>query len=195
MLNYGSAAQVYFNYNTDQLINAQLTSEDQARISAYSQDMVHSIPNAVAAKQGVFSKTDGFIQRYPSVSFEGAFLINYYFMPGSTPTDGMQLYYWSAAAFDAAQLLTPENSTGVLEMTAANGIYSAAIDNIPAKDLNEPIYVSGVYTDAQGNSHATGILGFSIGAYCASKANLNPQGPLAQATAVYGHYASLYFGD
>ena len=43
MLNYGSAAQVYFNYKTDALMNAGLTEAQQALVDAYSETMVSEV--------------------------------------------------------------------------------------------------------------------------------------------------------
>jgi hypothetical protein len=73
------------------------------------------------------------------------------------------------------------------------GVYSAAIEGISAKDINKTIYVAAGYTN-NGVSYCTGVLPYSIGAYCVSKAGVadNIQ-PLAKATAVYGYYAQQMF--
>ena len=38
-----------------------------------------------------------------SVSFEGAFEINYYCVPANTPVDGVTMYYWNQADYDEAK--------------------------------------------------------------------------------------------
>ena len=75
MLNYGAAAQVYFDYKTDSLMNAGLTEEQQALVEGYRVDMVADIVEAEAEKVGAFAANGGFGIKYPSVSFEGAFVI------------------------------------------------------------------------------------------------------------------------
>lgn len=195
MLNYGTQAQLFFIYRTDQLINAQMSAEDLSRVQAYSRDMISTIPAVPAAKLGEFIYTNDFLRRYPTVSFEGAFLINFYFTPDYDTGGEMNLYYWNAELVNNEPVLTKENALGCLAMINDNGSYHAAIDNIAAKDLNSPVYVAGIYTDDQGQTASTGVIGYSIGAYCASIASGGEgnQGPLAQATAVYGYYADAYF--
>jgi hypothetical protein len=79
-------------------------------------------------------------------------------------------------------------------MTEENGVFTAAIDQIPAKELNSGIYVAGGYSSG-GVSYCTGVLPYSIGAFCVSQANTGNElmKPLAQSIAVYGYYAAAYF--
>ena len=46
--------------------------------------------------------------------------------------------------------------------------------------------------DAEGNTHCTGVIAYSLSKYCLNNANGN-MGALAQATAMYGYYAAQYF--
>ena len=106
----------------------------------------------------------------------------------------MKLYYWTQKDYEAVTTLSPNNATGSIKMTNENGDFTAVIDQIPAKELNSGIYVAAGYS-YDGVSYCTGVLPYSIGAYCASMATKegNVAG-LAQATAVYGYYAKQYFG-
>lgn len=193
MLNYGAAAQTYFSYKPYNLMNSNLTTEQKGMVTAYTSSMVNSLSKPDTAKSGIFVNSGGFSSRKPAVSFEGAFSINYFFTP-SNPASSMKLYYWTQKDYEAAATLTPGNATGSIKMTLENGVYTAAIDQIPAKELNSGIYVAGGYSYG-GVSYCTGVLPYSIGAYCASMATKegNVAG-LAQATAVYGYYAKQYFG-
>ena len=195
MLNYGTEAQLYFDYQTDSLVNAQMTAEDHARVKTYSSDMVSTITAVPSEKQGDFLNSGDYSSRYATVSFEGAFLINFYFEPKETVNGEMRLVYWTLDAFASENILTMENASGSVLMSNTDGVFGAAIDDIAAKDLNIAVYVAGIYTDEQGQIHPTGVLGYSIGAYCASKASggEGTQGPLARATAVYGYHADAYF--
>ena len=193
MLNYGSAAQTYFSYKPYSLMNSSLTDSQRAMVSAYSASMVNSLPKPDATKTGIFYNSGGYSSRKPAVSFEGAFAINYFFTP-SYAASSMKLYYWTQKDYEAVTTLTPGNATGSIKMTQENGVYTAVIDQIPAKELNSGIYVAGGYSYG-GVNYCTGVLPYSIGAYCASMATKEGAvAGLAQATAVYGYYAQQYFG-
>ena len=194
MLNYGAAAQNYFGYNTDVLANASLTAEQKALPNAYSADMVQSAPAAPKDKQGEFANNKGFSVRKPAVSFEGAFSINYFFTPAYTPVDGITLYYWTEADYNAATVLTTENATGAVAMTDEGSQFRGDIKGIAAKDLAKAVYVAAVYSDGT-TTWTSGVLGYSIGAYCSSQAaGTGTMAELAKATAVYGYHAKAYFG-
>jgi len=194
MLNYGAAAQAYFGYNTDTLANAGLTEEQQALPEAFRDEMAGSVSAVAADKQGIFANNKGFSKRNPAVSFEGAFSINYFFTPGYAPVDGITLYYWNEADFDAVDVLTAENATGALTMTAeADGQYRGDMAGIAAKNIDRAIYVAAVYSDGT-TTWTSGVLGYSIGAYCRSLATKGGTiADLAMATAVYGYHAKQYF--
>ena len=74
------------------------------------------------------------------------------------------------------------------------GQYRGDIEGIAAKDLAKAVYVAAVYTDGT-NTWTSGVLGYSLGAYCASQASgTGTMAELAMATAVYGYHAKAYFG-
>ena len=195
MLNYGAAAQTHFGHNTSALANASLTAEQKALPAAYSSSMVSSVPSASAVKQGAFANNSGFAKKYPSISFEGAFCINYFFTPNYTPDNGITLYYWNAADYNAASVLTTGNASGSIKLSGSGtGEYSGDIEGIAAKALSEAVYVAAVYTNG-GTTWTSGVLGYSIGAYCSSQATKGGTiAELAKATAVYGYHAKAYFG-
>ena len=195
MLNYGAAAQNYFSHNTETLANASLTGEQLALPESYRSDMVASVPAVSAEKQGAFANNQGFSVRKPAVSFEGAFSINYFFTPAYAPVDGITLYYWTEADFTAADVLTVGNATGSIKMTGTGTEqYRGDIEGIAAKDLSQAIYVAAVYSDGT-TTWTSGVLGYSIGAYCESLATKGgTMADLAMATAVYGYHAKQYFG-
>ena len=197
MLNYGATAQYYFDYKTDNYVNKDLTAEQKALVTKYSADLVNSNSSVDSSKVGIFANSGGFSKRSVAVSFEGAFCINYFFTPGNTPANGnVKLYYWTQEAYDAAGTLKPANASGSIKMVNdGTGVYHAVIEGISAKDINDTIYVAAGYT-SNGVSHCTGVLPYSIGTYCVSKASTSGTiQPLAKATAVYGYYAQQMFGD
>ena len=195
MLNYGAQAQLYFGHNTDNLANASMTDEQKALPAAYSASMVSSVPAASAAKQGSFANNSGFSSRYPAISFEGAFCINYFFTPNDTPENGITLYYWNAEDYNAASTLTTANATGSLKLEGSGtGEYRGDITGIAAKSISDAVYVAAVYENG-GVTRTSGVLGYSIGAYCSSQASKGGDiAALSMATAVYGYHAKQYFG-
>ena len=195
MLNYGAEAQLFFGHNTGSLANASLTAAQKALPESYRADMISAVPAASAAKQGIFANNKGFAKRTPSISFEGAFCINYFFTPNYAPDNGITLYYWNAADFNAASALTTANATGKIKLVGeGTGQYSGSITGVAAKSLSEAVYVCAAYRSG-GTVWTSGVLGYSIGAYCSSQATKGAAvSGLAMATAVYGYHAKQYFG-
>ena len=198
LLNYGAAAQIFFGYRTDDLMNSQLTAEQQAMVKPYTSDLLVGAVPADPGKTGNFIQTaDGFLKRRSTVSFEGAFMINYYFTPDREVEGDLTFYYWSAEDYAAANALTVQNATGTVAMKAqSDGSYSAQVTGIAAKQIDDTYYVCGVYTSG-GNTYCTGINAYSLSRYCKSRADstdTNMQN-LAKATAVYGYHAATYFAN
>ena len=195
ILNYGAAAQNYLGYNTDALVNANLTADMKALVKTYSSSMVDSINPADSSKTGPFAAAGGFSKKYPTVLLDGAFAINYHFTPSYTPDAGITLFYWTEADYNAATTLGPNNATGRVTITGSDE-YEGIVEGIAAKDLGDTIYVVAGYR-SDGVSYCTGVLPYSIGSFCVSQANNGDalMKPLAQAIAVYGCYASAYFAQ
>lgn len=192
MLNYGTQAQLYFGYRTDSLMIDQLGDPDPELLREYDAGAMAPIVRPDSSKVGAFASNGGFSKAYPTVSFEGAFSINYYFTPENVVTGDMKLYYWTAADYAAAEELTAENATGVLTMDG-EGQYHAAVEDIAAKDLDKTVYVAAVYSDGT-TEYCSGVLAYSIGAYCVSQAaKTTDLQAFAQATAVYATCAKSYF--
>ena len=197
MLNYGAAAQCYFDYKTDDLMNAALTEAQKNMVIAYSADLFTGPVKADSAKTGNFAKTaQGFSQRTASVSFDGAFAINYYLYPDAQIDDTVTFYYWSGADYASAQTLTPANATGSLTMVkASDGTYWAQVSGIAAKQIDDTYYVAAVYSSS-GETLCSGVIAYSLSKYCINHAkDGDVMQDLAAATAMYGYYAKAYFSN
>lgn len=194
MLNYGAAAQKYFSYKPYSLANNGLTADQKALAANYSAGMVPGAGSVSSSKIGIFGNTGGFSKKTPSVSFNSAFSIEYFFTPAYAPSGNITLYYWTQSDYNAVSTLKASNASGRIQMTLSdNGAYHAAITGIAAKDLNQTIYVAAGYKSGT-TSHCTGVLPYSIGTYCASQVSKATEAKdLAAATAVYGYYANVYF--
>ena len=195
MLNYGAEAQMYFGYKSYAPANGTLTAVQKALPEVYREDMAQGVPAVSVTKQGSFANNQGFAVRKPAISFEGAFCINYFFTPKYVPSGDITLYYWNAENYDAATVLTTANATGSIKMAGSgNGEYRGDITGISAKDISEAIYVAVVYETGD-TTWTSGVLGYSIGAYCGSQASKGDDvASLAMATAVYGYHSKAYFG-
>ena len=196
MLNYGAAAQNFFGYKTDALMNSDLTDEQKALAAAYDETLFTGAVAADSSKVGSFAKTaTGFSKRSASVSFEGALSINYYFTPDRAVDGDITFYYWTSEDYAAADIMTMENATGSFAMEIkSNGDYWGQVSRIPAKNLDDTYYVAGVYTDADGNTYCTGVIAYSLSKYCLNNAKEGKtMQELASATAMYGYYAKAYF--
>ena len=199
MMHYGAAAQEYFNAKDGiteyEPMNHFITLGQASLVSSYTPSMVSPLHSVDDSKTGMFPYADGdFTKRFSSVSFDGAFAINYYFTAKGTPDNGMKFYYWNLADYESAEALTPENATGSMDMELVEGNqYWGQVAGIAAQQIDETYFVAGVY-ELDGISYTTGILPYSIGAYCAKlAADTTDQQSLSAAVAVYGYYAKAYF--
>jgi hypothetical protein len=131
------------------------------------------------------------------VSFDGAFAINYYFTANAEVAGDVTFYYWTADAYANAETLTAENASGTAVMAvSSNGAYWAQVSGIAAKHIDDTYYVAAVYADAAGNNYCTGVIAYSLSTYCVKNAvEGNAMQALAEATAMYGYYAKVYFGN
>jgi hypothetical protein len=189
LLNYGAAAQSYFNHNTDDLMNSELTDAQKTLIIGYDRSL---FKGAVAWDKGTdFVKTEGFKKKTATVSFEGAFAINFYMTPETT-ADTMTLYVWTPEICKSADSLTAENAVVMPMVKGDDGRFFAQVAGIAPKNLDDTYYVAAVYADAAGNQCCTGIIAYSLSKYCLNNDSGN-MADLAKATAMYGYYAKEYF--
>lgn len=191
MLNYGAASQKYFNYKTDDLMNSFLTASGKALVAEYNESMIDDVVSADYDRAGhfVMNKT-AFKNAYPTVSFEGAFAINYYFVNGLTPDNGITFCYWDSETYNSTDRLNTANATGMMKMVPDGDRWYAAVEGIAAKDMDKTIYVAAIYKSG-GQVYTTSVIAYSLGKYCETiAANGNEFG---EAAAVYGYYAKSYF--
>ena len=197
MMNYGAEAQKFLGYKTDALVNSFLTDEQKALVKDFDMSMIDGLVPVDTSKIGAFAYTsEGFTGRRPSVSFNSRFSINYYFTTAFVPEGQVTMYYWDQAAYESAEELTAENATGVVFMKSSDGSrnFWADVSGIAAKELGKSVYVAAVYSDGT-NTYSTGVLGYSIDAYCQSLIQNGMMTALAQSAVVYGDYAKNYFAN
>jgi hypothetical protein len=156
--------------------------------------MISGLVTPDSAKTVNFKSNGGFSGGYPSVSFEGAFAINYYLTPKKAVDGEMILYCWNLSDYNSATILTEENATAKVTMTTGSNIWFAAYTGIAAKQIDETVFVAAVY-ESGGTRYSSPVITYSLGAYCADQiANGSAtMQDFARATVVYGDTAKAYF--
>lgn len=147
LMNYGAAAQVYFNYKTDTLMNAWLTEEQRAY--SWSEDMIQALPKDCS--KYLYTADDRIVWRGSSVTFVGAVNQNFYFQIPEELTQNAQkieLLYWTQSDYDELSQLTVENARKVAYSLEEG---RAVIEGTAAKDLGKAFYfaVHIVYEDGE----------------------------------------------
>lgn len=194
LLNFGAQAQLYFGYNTSKLANAGLAAEHRALVKKYSSSMVKDSLQADSGKLGDFVKTASNAMVYPTVTFEEEnFTVNYNCIAQDAQGE-VKLYYWDEETYSKAETLTAQNAKGIIIMTKnQKGVYTASIEGIAAKDIDNTIYTAVVYT-ANGETLCTGTVSYSFADYCKHNAEKNCDAQdIAQAAIVYSYYAKKFF--
>ena len=148
----------------------------------------------MVSKLSVMVNNGGYASRYPTISFEGVFCINYYFKPSKAPKGNIVMYVWNQADYNAASTLSRGNATKAINMTkTSSDEYVAVVEGIAAKDLDKGVYVAFCYSDGT-TEYCSGVVGYSIGTYCTSQASkTGTLAELAASCAVYGYYAKQLF--
>ena len=196
MLNYGAAAQVYFNYNTANPVNASLTAEQKAFVADYNADMLDGLTTCAADKKGTLfgSGNTGFGKRTPSVNFEGAFSVNFYFsQPKATVGSDVTFYVWDKATYNSVDTLLPGNAIATSTCSFDGTYYMGVVEGIAAKEVDETFYCAAVYTGTDGNTYVSGVIAYSLGYYLENQANGTAMPDFAKATGVYAFYAKQNF--
>ena len=194
LLNYGAAAQTYFKYNLDNMMNADLSADQQT--VAWSDDLVRSTWTVDAAKEGGLKRQNPPVNsRAGALELEGA--INVKFTGGITGKQvaKAQLLIWNEADFAAADVLSIDNATEVVDMTSTgSGKYQYIYEGVAAKHMFKIIYACQMYTDVDGNVYYGGVLPMCAERYAyMNKAGANGLGELVKAMVVYGDACRAYF--
>ena len=195
LMNYGAEAQKRLSYKTDDLMNADLSAELQAKQIAYSADLLDARVKADAAKIAGLTATEGaFSAKNAQLTLNGALAINYLFMAGK-PVDNeqMTLYYWTASTYASVEELTLDNADGTMASVINGSFHQFVYDGIAAKEMDDTIYVLAVY-ESEGETCMSGVVSYSVEHFCRNQINSATQNKaLCEALTIYGYYAKLIF--
>ena len=195
LMNYGAQAQLFFDYNTNELMNSFMTEEQKALAPGYRSDMITGVTPVPDSLQGGFSPRSGFDMIYANSSLEGEIGLNYYFTVTNPNTAILDVYYWYPSTLQEGDVFTKENAEErVFINQNSDGIFCFT-RYLPASMLNQPLYVAVTYIDDDNVEHSTGVLPYSFGVYLKNTIANGDDDlvALAKATAVYCYLAQEYF--
>ena len=133
MLNYGAAAQVYFGYNTENLVNADLTEEQKAYGTATAE-----MPELVSVER--IKETPGSTAEFygKSVVLENSVELKYYMrFDTGAPADSVKLVLtYTAADGRPYEVVIPASEFVYSNKYSA---YSAKLTTIAAKDMSSKV--------------------------------------------------------
>ncbi|MEA5026301.1 MAG: Ig-like domain-containing protein [Erysipelotrichaceae bacterium] len=198
MLNYGAAAQVYFNYRTDALANNQLSSSQKSISSV-------SLTSASAVLTDDLTKQTDYSIAKKTLILEGAISISYLVTKPeilSTDIEEFGQLFWTQTEYNEASVhdydhagsRTITKSETTLGSTA---YYTMSLNNIAAKMMRDRYYTR-VYVKYTDGSYAySDIITYSISDYAASilkSTSSSNMRNLLNAMISYGDAAKTYFG-
>lgn len=160
MLNYGAQAQLYFNYNTGNLVNAELTAEQQAWGTAEMPEL-KSVENTIT--------TPGATASYygKSIVMSSYVELRYYITFGlgnnEAPTDTMKLVltYTKVNGETVTQIIPASE----FEYNSSYNAYGASFAGISAKDMRCTVTAK-VY---DGDTLISDVLEYSIETYAKNR--------------------------
>lgn len=197
LLHYGAAAQVVFNYNTEDPANKNILESNPAA------EWDASLLTAVVEPTTSIAATGDVKDRGKTLSLESAMAINYYFgvknFEVGTDADSACLIVWDGvegelteanASAKIAMVVNP-NMTDVVE-------YTAQVGDISAKEYGNTIYVCARFVDTEGNVHYSDVIAYSPEAYAAGRIENSQNANLIDVVkkmVVYGEEAAEYFAN
>lgn len=222
LLEYGAAAQRYFDYNTDKMVNSGLTNvrilnddgsttdisyaDFYLQYLKYNSQYIDELDAATAAMSSTIAGNRGSISLYKTASLDlqGAIKLNVYYSIDTNVIDmsnaSVKVYFWTEEQYKAA---TAENgalldySTYSAEMTEieieGKTYYTTKSDHILAKNLGGTVYFCCV-AETENGVYRSGLGYYSPEAYIKDTMSYDSvHVDLVQRIAVYSEMARIRF--
>jgi hypothetical protein len=192
ILNYGAAAQEYFAYNTENLMNSDLTAEQKAL--AWDGTLVRSNYNVPDGKDSAFVRDAEVTSRGGYLNLKGSIDYNFYAKTKFTAKSAT-IYYWTEEDIASLDALTLENASrsDAMVWVEDSARWEGKYEGLPAKNMFSTVYACMVFEDADGNLYYSGVVGYSPERYAYINRNDAENGPLAKRLVIYGDAARAYF--
>ena len=198
LLNYGAKAQVYFNHDVENLMNANLTAAEQALtwdgsliVDEFNYAVDASKEAGIKRNNPPVSKRTIALNLVSTIDYAWEFTLSGIEISG-TPT----IYYWSQDQYKSLDELTLDNAMASEECELVGGVWKGYYEGRAASQMFEEIYGCLVVTDTAGNTYYSGVLACSPQRYCSMNVN-NANVDLAnlvKCIVIYGNAAYEYFG-
>lgn len=204
LMNYGTAAQIYFNYRTDDLMNNIEGISDADKVLNWDDSILDDVAALDESKATDFARDSAvFTKRGAILALEGAINIMFRFeIDAAAVADAqyMGIAYWTVDTHNSVDKLTLDNADAHGELTPrvdGSGLrYVHEYTDIPAKDMGETVYACAYVIDSNGEYHYSGVVAYSIETYIkntvAGTANENERN-LVKWLGIYGELAKEYF--
>ena len=175
LVNYAAAAQEYFGYKTDALVNAQLTDEQKAYASDDSVlDALENITNTAYVKS-----------EKPTVTWKGAGLN----LLSKTTVRVKFAYAGDISDISVAVKVDEKAATELTEFTSAGtGMYYVYFDEMTAYQFGEPLD----FTVMKAGEAISNTLRYSVESYVAKNKDNATVGAVVSAMMKYGKAAMAY---
>ena len=185
MLNYGAAAQKYFNKNTKKLANADLTEEQKAFASPLVTD-----PVSVLKNQSLSGSTASF--KSVSLSFLNTIDFNVYVAFSKAPTDKVtaEMSYTNVSG----NTVVVTRSLQDFEYNSSNGRYKITFDSLPSLYFRTPLTV----VIKENGKQISSTLTYSYESYAKAIVDgdyTTEMKDLARYMLTYGEAANAYFAE
>lgn len=206
MLDYAAAAQIYFDYHTDNLAN----NIDQAYLdtyrTAYSADMLQSVISADSAVIGELTRDRVNCPTFiPSLILEGIITNNYSFMFTSeimSKVDTASVMFWDKETYEqllaAGEVFSESNATLIKDMElGTDGTFKGGYDRTAAKNMGDSLYICAMVTTTDGHTYYSGVASHSAHAYISGMLSSTVENlpELLKSLTAYGDLAKIYFAD
>ena len=196
LMNYGAKAQIALDYKTDDLMNAFISEEAQAGITAFDASMIDERQSLDSSKVNFATNNAMFNNSLPvSLSLEGTLAINFNLTARQEFTEAGVLI-WTKDVYNSVTELTRENAkviTATQEQISGN-TYKVSFNGIAAKEMGDTVYIC-AFVLVDGEYVYSSVARRSVD-YIANGmiASFNAEWQDAlKAMVVYGEYAKAYF--
>lgn len=201
MLAYGSAAQQYFNYKTDKLVDTGMDLNPYNL--TYSETMLDSMDAPTADKANTLSgeRHTGIPRPTVTLSLKAAIVLEFVYQIDVENIDTVELLVWNEEDYNSAATLAYDANTYSYSIPMVEGSligidgYVASSEPIPAKEIGDTLYFCVRVVTTDGSVYRGGLGYYSPDEYVRSKDD-GADAKLAavvQALAVYSEKARVVF--
>ncbi len=187
MLHYGTAAQLYFDYNTDDLANENI------RISWPVENLDKSLLTPLKSFTTSVTATGDVKDTGKTLTLEGAIKVNFYFHPVGWKASKAELLVWDGVSGN----LSLNNVSYTVQMKKDGSDWMGSSREFVAKEMGKTIFAAAKMTDTNGGVHYSDVIAYSPEAYAEGRINNSTNEnmvKLAEKMVIYGEYAAIYFG-